>query len=337
MIILRRLLIVLVLIALIIIGFALISPDRVRVERSILIDAPRATVFALANDFRNSEKWSPWADIAPEVTEVTFSGARRGVGAAMRWVSEDAQVGSGMQTITASEPFDRIAVDLSFEGQGEATADYRFRDVDGQTEVTWAYAQVFGMSIPGRLIGRFLDGWIGPDYERGLSRLKTLAEQLPRDDFADLDVVELELEAMPLALIETGSEPAADAIAQALGQAFFEVLTFMRENELEQVGAPRKINLGVTDLYRFQAAIPVSGTTEVPGRVKVIDSYSGPALKINHIGSYASLSNTHEKALAYMAALGFEPSGPEWESYVSDPQTVAVDALKTEIYYPVRP
>lgn len=337
MVIVRRLLIVLVLLALIIVGIALVSPGTVNIERSIRINAPQATVFALANDFRNSEKWSPWSDIAPDVTEVEFSGSERGVGAIMTWESEDAQVGSGSQRITLSEPFRTIETALSFEGQGEAATGLALRRVDEQTEVTWSYRQEFGLSIPGRLIGRFLDGWIGPDYERGLARLKALAERLPSTDFAGLGVVEVDVSSVQLASVVTQSEPTTGAISQALGQAFYEVLSFIRENELQQAGAPLKISIGLTDVYRFQAAIPVTGNATSGPRVKLVESYSGPALKVSHTGPYAMLSETHYKVQSYMAALGYTPAGPEWESYVSDPQDVPVEELRTEIFYPIKP
>ncbi len=338
MLLVRRLIVALVLIALIVVGFALISPDRVNIQRSITIDAPAATVFSQINDHRLFNRWSPWAEKAPEVTEVEFTGPGRGVGARMRWQSEDPNVGTGEQTITVSEAYERIEVALSFEGQGEAIATYELAPVDGQTQVTWSYKQHFGWSIPGRLIGRLLEKYIGPDYERGLARLKTQAEGLPAADFADLAIKEVSVFPQPLALVETAAEPTSGAIAQSLGQAFFQVLTFMGENGLEQDGAPRKISLGLDSLYRFQAAIPVAGVVEDgSGGVVVAESYQGPALRATHIGPYQELADTHAKINAYVAALGLERNGSEWESYIDDPQQVAVDQLRTEIFYPIKP
>ena len=46
---------------LIIIGLSL--PQRARVVASIEIDAPLATVFALANDFHRASLWLPWIEV----------------------------------------------------------------------------------------------------------------------------------------------------------------------------------------------------------------------------------------------------------------------------------
>ena len=81
----------------------LLLPAQVQVEREIHIDAPRATVFALVNDFRQYNKWSNWLDDDPNA-RLEFAGAERGAGAIMQWSGNI--VGQGRQEITASVPFD---------------------------------------------------------------------------------------------------------------------------------------------------------------------------------------------------------------------------------------
>lgn len=333
----KRLAAALLVLAISIVGIALISPSAVTIEREIEIDAPAATVYAQANDFRNFQLWSPWADIAPEVTQTTYLGSRRGVGAQMSWASEDARVGTGSQQIIAAEPYSAIDVALAFEGQGQAAARYEFTSLDsGKTQVLWSYHQEFGFDLVGRLLGRFFDGWIGPDYERGLKRLKLRAESLPATDFADLDVAEVTIPGVTLALIETRADPNATAVAQALGQAYFEILELMRTAGLDQAGVPRKINLGRENQIIFQAAIPVNAEpSDTLESVRLVPGYTGPALQIIHRGSYLSLPKTHDKILAYMAAYGIERVASPWESYVSDPSAVSEAELITELNYPV--
>ena len=64
---------------------------------------------------------------------------------------------------------------------GTYTADFFLEPVDGGTKVTWTYdgdVSNTGMasSLMGKIMNQFMDSMLGPDYERGLSKLKTVAE-----------------------------------------------------------------------------------------------------------------------------------------------------------------
>ena len=91
---------------------------------------------------------------------------------------------------------------------------------------------------------------------------------------------------------------------------------------------------------RFDAAIPVRGVTDTTtgdaAPVKLGSTYSGPVIRVRHVGSYRQLGTTHRKIAAYLAALGLERNGDAWETYVSDPTRVAETELVTDVYYPVR-
>ena len=155
------------------VGFML--PERVHVERSTDINAPADKVFALVNNFREFNKWSPWAKLDPD-TQYTFTGPDSGVGAMMSWQSAHANVGSGSQKIVESEPNKHVSVTLNFSDQGVATATYDLTSQDLITRITWGFSMDLGANPIARYFGLFFDGMIGSDYERGLATLKTLAE-----------------------------------------------------------------------------------------------------------------------------------------------------------------
>ena len=69
---------------LVLVAVGALLPATAHVERNIHIDAPQASVFALVNDFRQINKWSPWVDTDPNAL-YTISGPPRGVGATMTW------------------------------------------------------------------------------------------------------------------------------------------------------------------------------------------------------------------------------------------------------------
>ncbi|MEM6824660.1 MAG: SRPBCC family protein [Pseudomonadota bacterium] len=173
---LRNILVGLVVVAAVLVATGYMMPPHVIVERSISIDATAEAVFPLVNSLRRGQEWSPWLARDPE-TVVEFSGPEEGVGAAMEWASENPQVGSGAQEITASIANERVETALDFGAQGPATAWFVLADgPGGGTELTWGLDADMGNSPIGRWMGLMMDGWVGPDYEQGLINIKSLVE-----------------------------------------------------------------------------------------------------------------------------------------------------------------
>ncbi len=174
---LKRILIVLALLATLIIGGGFLLPSSAHVERSSVINVPQMRVFDLVNSFERFNEWSPWADLDPK-TQYTFSGPVSGVGASFAWTSDDASVGSGSQQIIESTPPTLIRVQLKFVGQSDAVSFYRLEPMETGTKVTWGFDAEFGNDVIGRWFGYLLfDRMIGADYEKGLQKLKAVLEQ----------------------------------------------------------------------------------------------------------------------------------------------------------------
>ena len=91
--------------------------------RSIDISAPPDKVFAIVGDLRRFNEFSPWADIDPDI-KYTYEGPESGVGQVMKWSSDNAEVGSGSQTIVKYEPPTFVESQLDFGMQGKSTASF---------------------------------------------------------------------------------------------------------------------------------------------------------------------------------------------------------------------
>jgi uncharacterized protein YndB with AHSA1/START domain len=156
----------------------LLLPDNTHVERRIEIISTPAAIFALVNDLRSFNQWSPWARIDPK-TRYTFSGPSAGVGARMAWASDNPNVGSGSQEIIKSEPQHRVELALDFGAQGNAVAYYDIEPAGDGVAFTWGFDSQFGYDLLGRYFGLMMDQWIGAEYEKGLRNLKVLAEKSP--------------------------------------------------------------------------------------------------------------------------------------------------------------
>lgn len=174
---LKRILIVLAVLAVLIIGGGFLLPSSAHVERSSVINVPQMQVFAMINSFERFNEWSPWAELDPN-TKYSFTGPVSGVGASFAWDSADAAVGSGSQQIIESTPPTLVRVQLKFVGQGDAVAFYRLEPMESGTKVTWGFDTEFGNDVIGRWFGYLLfDRMLGADYEKGLQKLKTVLER----------------------------------------------------------------------------------------------------------------------------------------------------------------
>ena len=324
------------LVLIVLIGFAL--PRTHSIEVSTEIDAHPATVFALVNDFRRFALWAPWADTDPNARFI-YSGNNRGEGATVTW--DGAIIGSGTQSIIESRPFEHVEMVMNPGEAGEARSWFRLAPGVGTTVIHWGFEADYGMNIVGRYFGSMLGSVVARDYQLGLDNLKALAESLPSADFSDVEIEHLVVEPVEIAYLPTTARPEPAAISEAMGKAYFEILTFIDEHNLQDAGAP----LSITRTYSgselvFDSAIPVRGVSDATPRdgstVKLGMTYAGSVIRVRHVGSYRRLSETHRKISAYLAALGIERNGAAWESYVSDPGKVAEKDLLTYVYYPIK-
>ncbi|HEX5057162.1 MAG TPA: dienelactone hydrolase family protein [Gammaproteobacteria bacterium] len=151
-------------------------PAHSHVERSAVIEAAPAAVYRYVADFRQFNRWSPWAERDPE-TQYEFSGPSMGAGSRMSWSSKHPEVGSGSQEVVQAEPPHTLKLKLEFgEGMGPAFASYTLEPQDKGTKIVWAFDTDLGANPLHRFFGLMMDKWVGADYEQGLANLKRLVE-----------------------------------------------------------------------------------------------------------------------------------------------------------------
>lgn len=152
------------------------QPSKFRIERTAMIAAPQADVFAQVNDFHKWDAWSPWAKLDPDA-KVTFEGAEAGEGAIMTWAGND-KVGKGTSTIVESRPSDLVRIDAEFVEPmaGTSKTEFTFKPEGDRTAVTWAMSSEHGFF--GKAFCLIMNGkkMIGDEMEKGLVQLKSVAE-----------------------------------------------------------------------------------------------------------------------------------------------------------------
>lgn len=65
--------------------------------------------------------------------------------------------------------------------EGVAQGIYTFSPEGSGTKVTWAFEFDTGFNPLLRILGKFMDGMVGKDFEKGLSKLKTILEAMPAE------------------------------------------------------------------------------------------------------------------------------------------------------------
>jgi len=153
------------------------AEDTYTVERSARIDAPPARVYAQIANFRQWPKWSPWEDVDPNLQR-TYSGAESGLGAVYAW-SGNRKAGQGRMEITEADEPSLVRIDLVFEKPWKARNDTSFviRPEGLGSHVTWSMTGQRTLITKAMSVFKSMDKFLGPDFEKGLARLKATAER----------------------------------------------------------------------------------------------------------------------------------------------------------------
>lgn len=168
-------------IALILLVTYFIIPSEAQMERTVVIEASAEKVFPHVSSLKKMQDWSPWVGIDPNA-EYTFEGPDSGVGAKMSWSSEDPNVGNGKQEIVEVVEFSKVNTKMEFEGFGGETHSAILLEPEGEgTKVTWTYESTDQNGIA-RFFMLGVDGMLGPSYEEGLGKLKSLVESMPDEE-----------------------------------------------------------------------------------------------------------------------------------------------------------
>jgi hypothetical protein len=171
---LKRALLGLVLLVVLLLGVGLLLPARFHVERSIQINAPAASIYALIATPRQWPSWAVWNQRDPDM-QLTFSGPDSGAGAAWSWVSKTE--GNGEMTFTAATADQQVLYRLSFPEFGMSSdGELSLKPSEGSVQVRWTNSGEMNFNPINRWFGLFMDKLVGPDFEAGLARLKQVAE-----------------------------------------------------------------------------------------------------------------------------------------------------------------
>lgn len=164
----------------IVLGFLIyvaVKPAAMTISRELVVNATPEALFPYLNNSKKMNDWMPWQDSDPSV-HMQYSGPEEGVGSKSSWESTG-KMGVGNAVIVESTPAKSVKSQLTYTKPMEMSqlAELSLNPVqEGGTLVRWSVDGHNGFFF--RLFGVFMniDKTVGGEFEKGLLKLKTLAE-----------------------------------------------------------------------------------------------------------------------------------------------------------------
>lgn len=156
--------------------YVALKPSACTISREIVIQASPEALFSYINNSKKMNDWMPWQDSDPGV-KMQYSGPEEGVGSKSSWDS-NGKMGVGNAVVIESIPNKSVKTQLTYTKPMEMSqlAEVTLTPVDGATKVKWSVDGHNGFLF--RLMGIIMnvEKMVGGEFEKGLAKLKTVAE-----------------------------------------------------------------------------------------------------------------------------------------------------------------
>ncbi len=336
--ILKRIAIGIFILILLIVLISFFLPSKVHVERSVEMNAKPDVVFGIINDLDKWKQWSPFIEMDTTATMV-YSEPSEGVGAWYTWNGKNS--GEGKLTIIQSTPYSFINCEMNFGAMGIATGAFKIDSVANGVKVTWSLdSDGEGISwyfyVMSKYLYMVMDKNLGQEFEKGLNKIKQIAEDIPqKETVAGFDVEEKILTGINiLSIRETVKN---SEIGMKIGQNYTLIGQYMTKAKISVTGSPLIILHAMqADDCEIEFAIPVDSTAKTSGKIIFSELPSTNAIVVKYFGSYSKTASLYDAVNKYIESKGKKISGPSREVYITDPG-IEKDTAKwlTEIVFPV--
>lgn len=331
--ILRRILLIILCVALVVVVIGFILPRKIHVERKLLLNASQKTIFSQVDILKNWLKWSPWLKIDSTV-QLIFSGPESGVGSTLKWMSSNKNIGNGSISIISSVLSDSLEVVFDFAEKGKSTGTFIFMNQYKNTNVIFSIDSDLGINPLSRWFGLFSDRLIGPDIEQSLFNLDELVQ-----DNKVLYGYEISDEELPGQIIISVRDTASpETISPKLAMMYKKISLFLKSKNLSPSGNPLAVFHNYSNRnFDIEAGLPVPSMIPIPEGLNCSAKAAQRAIMIKYFGSYKRISSAYAALQTYLNNNDLEMSGPGWEEYITNPTLEAdLNKRQTNIYYPIK-
>lgn len=328
----KKILYVIVALVIIYLILCIAGPAETKVQRSVDINASAEVIKEKIVDLKFfHDKWSPWTEKDPQM-QVTFTGEPGKEGSKMAWISNKKEVGKGSMTYNYTHG-DTVAFTLHFDDYGDSKI-YHVVNATGEktSKVTWVMESKAPFMARAMMLFMNMDKMIGPDFEKGLKKLKTAVESAA----SGYEISETNWGAK--VYFGKRTKLAFDKMAPFFGETYGKLMPALGAQKVEMIGAPKAIFFSfdeTTMVGDFAAVAEVPAGTDLKDFEK-FETPAGKVLKIAYYGPYEGSGEAHKAMDEYMKANNLSTVSVI-EEYVTDPMTEK-DSAKwlTNIFYVVK-
>jgi effector-binding domain-containing protein len=140
----------------------------------------------------------------------------------------------------------------------------------------------------------------------------------------------IDLPATPAVVIHRTAEAAR--LTEVFDEGFENLYTRLAAAGVALTGAAFTRYLSVGDTFELELGVPTSASSSLP----TIELPECQVARLRYVGPYEGLREACERLFDWIAEYGRRPSGPFWETYVTDPMTEPDPAKRiTDIYVPL--
>lgn len=321
---------------------ALFAPGSKTIERSISIDASKNKVFNLVANFENWTKWDPW--YTKDTNQIrTYKGTVGDEIYGYSWKSNNKDVGEGSINMLAIEGTDKLNYELIFNnGNSEEKAGGSFvlEEREGKTKVTWS--MISEMSYPMKIMNYFMEGWIGPDFEKGLEQLKFYLENTAESELSlnSTGVQIITEQGINYAIVKSENLPMSE-MKNFFTSSYTQIYGYIQTNGLAPKGPSRALFFdwdeenGRTTLA---AAVPISDLLLEEGIATQIEvgeaQVKSQSIEYVQSGGYSASQKSHIALSNWLEENEKELALPVIEEYIKGPnETQDSNQYKTKIIY----
>jgi len=323
----------LLIIVAILVIIAYLLPRQYKVERSITIGADKTLVYDLTCNMKKWDLWTPWNKNVDTTALFELSGNDCEVGTIWKWKGEI--LGNGELIVTEAVPGESFGYDLIFdEGKYQSKGGFKYDEVNDSVLIIWTDEGDLGFNPLNRYMGLFMDKMMGPDFEKGLTKLKEVAEE--RHGWPPIS--ETFQEDKIILVIRDSAGP--ETYGQVFGAGYEELMAFIKMKRLTPQGHPFAIYLSwdsTTQFSVFDMGIAVEYADGVAGRIRAEEIPAQKVVLADYFGAYDQMTSVYKALEKYISQSGLEIIGNPWEIYVTDPMTEADTAKwNTQVLFPVK-
>ncbi len=312
---------------------AFLLPSRYHVERSILIQSNPKVIYDLTSRYQNWDLWTPWTRQLDTTAKFELVGPDGVVGTKRIWDGKILK--DGEMILTQLVPGELVAYDIAFnKGKYKSKGKITIEKVGDSCKVAWMDDGDLGYNPLARYMGLFMGKMMNPDFDKGLAKLKIIAEQ--RKSWPRIEETKIP-EQMALIILDSAGIKDYEKV---MGKAYMEIYNYMKSSGLRQAGAPFSICMkwdSVTRSSVMKIGIPVNKEGKNKERIMAEKIPSQNAVMAYYFGPYEKTEPAYNALNQYCKDSHKEMAGGPWEIYISDPM-IEKDPMKleTHILFPVK-